>query len=81
MVEREVDGVHADQVDDVAKGSDDKKPDDDHKEITREELIEQLEAQVKYFDTLPQHQRFSFTTNADLYYFMLIILNILKKDI
>jgi hypothetical protein len=52
----------------------------DHQEgVTKEELIEQLENQVKYFDNFPQHEKFAFTVNADLYYFMLIILNILKK--
>jgi hypothetical protein len=54
-------------------------PDEYQEEITKKELIEQFENQVRYFDNFPQHEKFAFTVNADLYYFMLIILNILKK--
>jgi len=49
------------------------------KGITNEELIERLEAHVEHFDNLPEHVKFSFVTNTDLYYFMLLVLNILKK--
>jgi len=49
------------------------------KEVTRDELVDQLQAQVNYYDQLPQHEKFTFVTNADLAYFMLLVLNILKK--
>ena len=51
----------------------------DPKGISKNELIEQLESHVNYFDSLPQHEKFSFALNVDLQYFMTIILNILKK--
>jgi hypothetical protein len=79
MKDGEVNNVSGEQVNDISKSEDNNSPQEDHKGVTREELIEQLQHQVDHFDTLPQHLRFSFTTNADLYYFMLIILNILKK--
>lgn len=47
--------------------------------ITKQELLEQLEEQVKVYESLPQHEKFSFCVNADLQYFMLLVLNILKK--
>lgn len=72
--------MSADSVNEISESKDDQTPDDIDKGVTREELIDQLESQVAYFDSLPQHQKFSFTTNADLYYFMMIILNILKMD-
>lgn len=58
----------------------DENPKEIEKSITREELVEQFEAQVNYFEKLPQHEKFSFAINADLYYFMLLIVNILKRD-
>jgi hypothetical protein len=81
MIEREIDGVQPNSIDQEGKGSDDQKPHQQNEGITRDDLIEQLDNQVKHFDTLPEHQRFSFTTNCDLYYFMMIILNILKKEV
>lgn len=80
MEDREIEALNTDCVDNKGKSPDDKEPNDNNKQITRQELIDQLESQVAYFEQLPQHQRFSFTTNADVYYFMMIILNILKMD-
>ena len=51
------------------------------KGISQHELLEQLAAQVEHFDKLPEHVKFSFVTNADLCYLMLLVLNILKKGI
>jgi hypothetical protein len=50
------------------------------KPFTKQELIEQLESQVNHFDTLPNHEKFSFCRTCDLYYFMLLVLNIFKKS-
>lgn len=58
-----------------------KEDEEEPKGITQEELIQQLEAQTNYYDKLPQHEKFSFVTNADLCYFMLLVLNILKKGV
>lgn len=49
------------------------------KGVTQEELIDQLQAQIEYFERLPNHVQFSYITYADLAYFMLLVLNILKK--
>jgi hypothetical protein len=54
-------------------------PQDNGKGPTKDELIEQLDNFVKYFDSLPVHEKFSFATNADLYYPLLLIVNILKR--
>ena len=54
-------------------------PQDNGKSPTKEELIEQLDNFVKYFDSLPVHEKFSFATNADLSYPLLLIVNILKR--
>lgn len=80
MKDGHIDGLIAEHVETVAEPTEDKKPQEEYKQVTRQELIEQLEHQVNYFDTLPQHEKFSFAINADVYYFMLIILNILKKE-
>lgn len=68
-----------------SKGRKDREKTESPKEIekcvTRKELIEQLEAHVEYFEKLPNHEKFSFAINADLYYFMMVILNIFKKDL
>jgi|APCry1669192647_1035423.scaffolds.fasta_scaffold103834_1 hypothetical protein len=45
------------------------------------ELLEQLDAQIACFDGLPRHEKYSFTTNVDLQYFMMLISNILKRMI
>jgi hypothetical protein len=67
-----------DQETDANKNPD---PEKNEEGITRKELIEQLEAQVEYFEKLPAHEKFSFAINADLYYFMLLIVNILKRGV
>lgn len=54
-------------------------PQDNNKGLTKDELIEQLDNFAKYFDSLPVHEKFSFATNADLYYPLLLIVNILKR--
>lgn len=59
----------------------DDKNKEEPEDVTREELIQQLENQVEYFEKLPAHEKFSFPVNADLYYFMLIVLNIFKKGL
>jgi hypothetical protein len=56
----------------------DKQPHQVDETVTTHELIEQMQAQVEYFDKLPNHLQFSYCTNADLNYFMLLILNIFK---
>lgn len=58
----------------------DSSPENIPKGITRKELLEQLDSQVNYFENLPTHIKFSTVTHADLYYFMLLIVNILKKE-
>jgi hypothetical protein len=52
----------------------------DCKGITKEQLIEQLAAQVEHIESLPEHVKFYFCTNADLQYFMALVLHILKAD-
>lgn len=54
-------------------------PEGEGNPITREELVEQLDLQISYFDRLPQHEKFSFCTNADLCYFMMLIASIVKR--
>lgn len=53
--------------------------DEDIRPVSREELIDQFDTQISYFDNLPQHIKFSFCTNADLQYFMMLIVAILKR--
>jgi len=79
MNEHMSDHVKDEGVNNVAVDKEVEDNKEDNKGVTRDELIEQLEAQVNYFETLPQHEKFSFALNVDLQYFMLIILNILKK--
>jgi len=69
------------KIDDAEHITPEEQSDGEPKGLTREELIEQLDAQVSQFDRLPEHVKFSFATNADLYYPMLLILNIFKKGL
>ena len=73
------DGVSIKKNEDVDTKEKEHENRNDPKGIGRDELIEQLESHVNYFDSLPQHEKFSFALNVDLQYFMTIILNILKK--
>jgi hypothetical protein len=59
--------------------ADNNNPQQEQKGITRDELIEQLQAYIENFEKLPQHEKFSFALLCDVYYPMLIILNILMK--
>jgi hypothetical protein len=47
--------------------------------LTKQDLIEQLAAQVEHIESLPEHVKFYFCTNADLQYFMALVLHILKS--
>ena len=47
--------------------------------IMLNELLDQLDAQLKYYDELPQQEKFMFCTNADLAYFMTLIAAIMKR--
>jgi hypothetical protein len=81
MIEdRKVDCMTENETHTISNGNDDDSPHQDNKKITRDELIDQLQAQVDHFEKLPDHVRFSPVLHADLYYFMLIILNILKRE-
>ena len=48
--------------------------------ITRQDLLDQLEAQCAFYEKLPDHQKWSPCLNVDLAYFMLLVLNILKRS-
>jgi hypothetical protein len=65
---------------DVKKDDANPTPENPEKRLTKHDLIDQLAAQVEYFEKLPQHEKFSFALNCDLYYFMLLISNIFKMD-
>lgn len=56
-----------------------KAPEQVNERFTRQDLIAQLESMVNYFPTLPKHEQFSFVTNADLYHFMVLVLNIFNS--
>ena len=58
---------------------DDKAPDQPPAELSTKELIQELDALVKYIDQLPKHEKESPVNYIDLYNFMLVILAILKK--
>lgn len=55
-------------------------PNDEKSRLTKQDLIEQLAAQVEHIESLPDHVKFYFCTNADLQYFMALVLHILKSD-
>ena len=74
-----MDITDANEANDVTNESNDSKPQEEQKSITRDELIEQLSAYIDNFEKLPQHEKFSFALLCDVYYPMLIILNILMK--
>lgn len=61
------------------KGDSNRNPEKPEEAITEEELIDQLEAYVHSFDKMPPHVQFSPAFQSDVYYPMLIVLNILKK--
>jgi hypothetical protein len=52
-------------------------PNDNPKPFTRNDLIEQLQAYIDNFEKLPEHEKFSPALMVDVYYPLLIILNIL----
>ena len=79
MPDKEVHGLSEGYDNRNDKENADNAPEKEGNPITREELIEQLDLQISYFDRLPQHEKFSFCTNADLCYFMMLIANIVKK--
>lgn len=54
-------------------------PAEPQKDVTCEELMDELQSMIKAIEDLPKHEKFSFATNADLSYCILIILNIFKK--
>lgn len=54
------------------------KPDEIGEKIVPIDLIEQLEYTVNYFHNLPKHAQFSFVTHADLHYYLIQVVNILK---
>jgi hypothetical protein len=62
------------------KAKDKNEPKYDQDNVTRDELLDQLESQVKSYESLPQHVKFAPTSNVDLQYFMLLVLNIFKKS-
>jgi hypothetical protein len=80
MHNNKVDGIVHNPVKAEGEEKADEKPDEIGNPITRKELVEQLEAQIAYFEALPQHEKFSFCTNADLAYFMLLVCNIVKAS-
>lgn len=57
-----------------------KEPNSDNEPFARKELLEQLQTYIDNFEKLPQHEKFSFALLCDIYYPLLIILNILKED-
>lgn len=62
------------------EAKEEKNPKDNQDSVTRDELLDQLESQVKSYENLPQHVKFAPTSNVDLQYFMLLVLNIFKKS-
>lgn len=42
--------------------------------------LEFLKKQVEYFPSLPEHMKYSYATNADLYDLMCLLVKILKKE-
>ena len=48
--------------------------------LTRKDLLDQLEAQCRFYEKLPDHEKWSPCCNVDLAYFMLLVLNILKRS-
>jgi hypothetical protein len=63
---------------DKDNAEEDKRPKEVDNQGARKELLDQLESTVNYFHKLPQHEKFSFATNADLYHLMQLVLSILK---
>lgn len=81
MKDAKVTGVSDNGISESEEKQADGGEDKDLGPISREELIEQFETQISYFECLPQHYKFSPCTNADLQYFMIMILGLLKlKD-
>lgn len=53
-------------------------PDNIEKSITINELIEEFERIIEGYYNLPKHAQFSFVTHADLHYYLIHVINILK---
>jgi hypothetical protein len=66
-------------MDDINTHKGDSKPQDKQEPFTRAELLEQFQAYIDNFEKLPQHEKFSFALLCDVYYPLLIILEILKE--
>ena len=65
-------------MDNEQETQDNKYPHAADKSLARKELIEQLETMVDYFHRLPNKEKYSYATNADLYQHMILVVNILK---
>jgi hypothetical protein len=57
----------------------DKNPENEQESATTDHLIDQLDRMTNFFHQLPAHERFAYVTNADLYHYMLLVVNILKR--
>jgi hypothetical protein len=79
MPQKKVDGLRDSDINRSNEEKTDKSPEEPSNPVTRDELIEQLDLQIGYFERLPQHEKFAFCTNADLAYFMLLIAGIIKS--
>lgn len=62
----------------VNNNGEDQPPTEPQESVADNPHLEFLLKQIEYFPTLPEHIKYSYATNADLYDLMVIIANILK---
>jgi hypothetical protein len=63
-----------------AEGDQDKGEHNPNEPRSRADLIKDFENAIEYIDKAPDHEQYSFVTNAALCHYMKALVNILKRD-
>jgi hypothetical protein len=63
-----------------AEGQGHEEADNPNEPLSRADLIKDFENAIEYIDKAPDHEQYSFVTNAALCHYMKALVNILKRD-